>query len=201
MEQMSADGELRFHRLVPPLIGSLAVVRYQVFWYAHAKKDRAADAVLPRLADIRKETYEQWRAGGDRDINPFRDFPHADPQPNQRMQYLYVWWKGMLAHVRVQLHTEYFIVLTSINASRDVEGAIGENEVTRAYVDGFRARRLGVERAFDRLAVRSRRVSEADKQGALNELLGPPDDAGKGPSPNSISTLACGRCAIWSGKS
>lgn len=166
-EGSAAEQGGQFHRLVPPLIGEMAVVRHQVYWFSGPTHDRLRDNVFERGPGTRKQI---WPCD-DMESGPFRVGKYNLIQRTDRMKYVYVWWRGMLAHVRVMQHTEYISILTSLNFSRDV--AKGESGVPNAgaYADAFRADRDEVRSLFSLLGSPGRPDGETNIH--LQRLLGP----------------------------
>jgi hypothetical protein len=179
---MAQDGPLsdgktpRFHRLVPPLIGEMAVIRTQVYWYPGSGPDWSTDNKLPKLPMIEDSTFKGWSARKS-GRNPFWPFDYSEAQPSDRMKYVYVWWRSMLAHVRIQRHTEYLAIITSLNFSRNMEkGAKGAAQRT-TYFNNFNDERNAVQALFDRLArpapAGQEEQAARDKEEAQDTLLGP----------------------------
>lgn len=166
-----------FHRLVPPLIGALSVVRHQVYWNLGPIRGRSADTSLPEIEQIKQATYGRPKQARD----CFRSCEFSLSQPNTRMKYVYVWWMGMLVHVRIQQHTEYIAILTSINFARNQLNGEHARLKPRDYAE-LKKHYLHKDCADKRASVEkwlaflgSVRCAEHNKRSALNCLLGPLD--------------------------
>ena len=169
-EDPTAGRAAQFHRLVPPLIGELSIVRHQVYWYSGTVHDRPQDNIFENVGDIEEITW--GRTDGNKGL--FRRCKFNDSQSNDRMKYIYVWWKGMLVHVRIRQHTEYVSILTSINFSRGVEHGNSGIADAPAYAAEFESSRAEVRTLFEKLGSQDR--DDAEKP-PLERLLGPLDAA------------------------